>query len=247
MIVDGEKLPYVEVSAEFARNPSEFVLRTHPLHKGSRINQKQLESVEIEIPVILSRRNPNNANEITGSWDSIIKELTDILYVDNAINISFSHGDDNFYVAHVTSIKILEEKEFSAKGSIFIFSESPFRYSEEKSVIVEGQRVAEIKGQTSVDWRTRTVFTSNVSGFEFEFNSPGKTELRDINVVKVNGPFKSGDILEINYSKRSILLNGNDVSNQIVILDSNYKRLPIGNVEFSVSHKTEVYYHEQYY
>src|SRR5699024_6546510 len=104
-----------------------------------------------------------------------------------------------------------------------------------------------IAGHKSTAWKTKTVFNSKQTGYELQFKAPGKGALRDINKIVVKGNFISGDMLEIDYSKRKITLNGNDISNQLVIMQSNYKELDIGTVDFSANHKTEIYYHERYY
>src|SRR5699024_170739 len=104
-----------------------------------------------------------------------------------------------------------------------------------------------IAGHEPTSWCTKTVFTSNVTGFELQFNASGETALRDINKIVVKGNFISGDTLEVDYSKRKIKLNGKDIVNQLVIIQSNWSELFIGSVEFKASYKTDVFYHERYY
>src|SRR5690606_10226771 len=96
-------------------------------------------------------------------------------------------------------------------------------------------------------WRTKTTFSAKQTGYELQFNLPGKTALKDICKIKLNGNFIQGDILEIDYRKRRVTLNQKDITNQLVILQSNFKELDIGNVEFTSNHKTDVFYHERYY
>ncbi len=117
----------------------------------------------------------------------------------------------------------------------------------EKSVLIYGNETVNVKGHLPTFWRTHTEFTSNVTGYELAFKGAGKNELKDINKIVLNGDFRSGDILEIDYRKRRVTLNNKDISNQIVINDTNYKELDIGSVEISSSVPTTVYYHERYY
>ncbi len=117
----------------------------------------------------------------------------------------------------------------------------------ERTLTINDTLTSNIGGHESTVWHTKTEFTSNQTGYEFSFNSPGKTDLKDINKIVLNGTFRSGDFLEIDYRKRRITLNGKDITNQLVILQSNWTELPIGSVEFEANHKTEVFYHERYY
>lgn len=117
----------------------------------------------------------------------------------------------------------------------------------EKSVLIDGSETVNVNGHIPTFWRTHTEFTANVTGYELAFTPADKGELKDINKIVLNGDFRSGDVLEIDYSKRRVMLNNRDISNQLVIIQSNYKELDIGSVEVSSSVPTTVYYHERYY
>lgn len=119
--------------------------------------------------------------------------------------------------------------------------------SPERTLTINDMLTTGVEGHESTAWRAKTVFKSNQTGFELQFNATGKTDFRDINKVKINGEFRSGDTLEISFSRRKILLNNKDISNQLVIIESNYRELDVGNVDFEASYKTEIYYHEKYY
>lgn len=122
-----------------------------------------------------------------------------------------------------------------------------YKYSHERTVTINPTATKLIEGHKSTPWRTKTTFTANQTGYELQFYSPGKTDLREINIIKLNYNFVSGDVLEIDYLKRAVTLNGIDRSNLLVILQSNYMELPIGNVEFSSSVNTNLFYNERYY
>lgn len=117
----------------------------------------------------------------------------------------------------------------------------------ERNLTITSTLTSSIGGHESTFWHTRTEFTSNVTGYELAFTPTGKSELKDINKIVLNGTFRSGDILELDYRKRRVTLNGKDITNQLVILQSNWTELPIGSVGLEASHKTELFYHERYY
>ncbi len=242
MLVDGNKVPYVEVAYEFARNPSSMTYSDIDVSSGAKLLRKRLGAVEIPIPVVYSRRGTD------ASWDAIIEHLGEILYTRNTLDISFSHGDGKFYRAHVISIEITEIHEYVAKGIIVIYSESPFRLKDEESVVVDGEANEIIYGQTSVPYRTKSIFTETATTYEFKFYRAGQdTSLRNINAIKINYQFTVGDKLVIDFSRRAVLLNDNDITNSLVILQSNFMELPVGEVVFEATEETEVFYNERYY
>lgn len=108
--------------------------------------------------------------------------------------------------------------------------------AEQTLTLTDQSKVVSVSGQSETPWKTITTFSENQSGYELQFNSPGKTELREINKIKLNYNFATGDVLEIDYSKRRVTLNGLDRSNLLVILQSNYMKLSVGEVEFSASY-----------
>lgn len=117
----------------------------------------------------------------------------------------------------------------------------------ERKLTINNTLTSNIGGHESTTWKTKTIFTTNQTGYTLQFNSPGETDLKDINKIVLNGSFRSGDILEIFYKSRSVKLNGKDISNQLVIMQSNWTALPVGNIEVESNHKTELFYHERYY
>lgn len=159
--------------------------------------------------------------------------------------LEFKDEPDRFYLAKIENEMHLEEFSYWAEGNIEFFCKE--KYSQERSLIINKTLTDVIEGHKSTPWRTKTIFTENQTGYELQFNSPGKTELRDICKIKLNYEFQRGDILEIDYRKRRITVNGDDHSNILVILQSNYMELPIGEVEFEANNETELFYFERYY
>ncbi|WP_330948901.1 distal tail protein Dit [Virgibacillus sp. MG-45] len=159
--------------------------------------------------------------------------------------LEFHDEPNRLYLAKVESEMRLEEYSYWAEGEIeFICKE---KYSKEKYLLVNLTSTNIIGGYRSTNWKTKTTFATNQSGYEIIFKSPGKTELHDIGKIKLNYNFIAGDVLQIDYSKRKVTVNGSDITNAVVILQSNFMKLPIGQVEFSANHNTEFYYNERFY
>lgn len=160
--------------------------------------------------------------------------------------LEFSDDPDRLYLAKVIEIDMTNTHRFGT--DVLVKFECSYKYSQERRVSCTNEiSVENIIGHKPTQWKTKTTFTANQTGYEIKFNAPGKTALRDVNIIKLNFNFKKGDVLQIDYSKREVLLNGKDITNTLVIIQSNFMELPIGQVEFTANHATEFYYHERYY
>lgn len=185
------------------------------------------------------------ANDMFTDLQRKKENMAQWLIHDDYKHLEFKDEPDRFYVARVEDEMSLEEFSYWAEGTIdFVCKE---KYSHERTITIDTTATETIKGHKSTPWKTKTVFSVNQTGYELQFNSPGETDLREINKIVLNYNFIQGDVLEIDYSKRRVTLNGVDRSNILVILQSNYMQLPVGDVEFSASHETELFYNERYY
>lgn len=178
-------------------------------------------------------------------YQKIKEDMAYWLKHDEPKPLEFKDDSDRLYYAEVTDIVQGDEYSRSAVAEIVFVCGS--KYSLERTISVNLTASRLIEGHKSTPWKSKTVFSTAETNYEIQFNSPGKTELREINKIKLNYEFVAGDVLEIDYSRRSVSLNGNDITNTVSILQSNFMELPIGDVEFEASHETEVYYNERFY
>lgn len=160
--------------------------------------------------------------------------------------LQFTDEDALFY-STLISYDNPEENTNDLIGVMTFVCSDPFKYSLERTITVDTETTENVDGHTSTSWRTKTIFTEAQTDYELKFNAPGKSDLRDITKIKVNHNFVIGDELEVIFDKRKVLLNNRDITNSLVILESNFKELPINDVELEASFKTEVIYHERYY
>lgn len=178
-------------------------------------------------------------------YQKLKEEIAYWLKHDEPKSLEFKDDDDRMYWAKVESIEQGDEYNFSADATIEFECDS--KYSHKRTLTITDTLTSNIDGHKSTPWETKTTFTANKTSYELQFNAPNKTDLRSIGKIKLNYNFVTGDVLEIDYSKRKVTVNGVDRTNILVILQSNFMELPIGEVEFTASHKTEFYYHERYY
>lgn len=192
----------------------------------------------VEVPVLIKHRGFSH-------YQKLKEDIAEWLVHEEEKELIFKDDDDRCYFAKVDEITEGDEYQNMAFATITFICHS--KYSLERNILIDTTITENINGHESTSWKTKTKFTANQSGYELQFNSPDKSDLRDICKIKLNYEFIRGDVLEVDYSKRKITVNGVDRSNILVILQSNYTELPVGDVEFSVSEETELYYHERYY
>ncbi|RST60235.1 hypothetical protein D5F11_007200 [Siminovitchia terrae] len=104
--------------------------------------------------------------------------------------------------------------------------------------ITTSNQIFTIGGQESTPWTSRTRFTVPQSSFSLETSKGGK--------VLLNYDFIAGDVLEIDYGKRDVRLNGKDLAVSIAF-ETVWKELEPGVVQIKASHQTELMYSERYY
>lgn len=96
----------------------------------------------------------------------------------------------------------------------------------------------EVTGQVPTPWTSRTVFGGETKNFTIENDKSGK--------ILLNYTFGENDVLEIDYEKRLIKLNG-VARMPLLSLDSNWFKLQPGVNRMRASHETVVTYSETYH
>lgn len=175
------------------------------------------------------------------------KEMLNRLLLGSMEVLEFT-DEDAYFNATLQGGDVPEEETNSIVGTLSFYCSDPTKKRNKQLTAINTTSSTHIiEGHTSTPYRATTKFTSSASSYTFEFAQTGITSLRDINKIVVNYDFIAGDSLEINYSKRSILLNKKDISNALSIINSNYKEIAVGSVEFKATNPTNVFYNERYY
>lgn len=243
MIFNGKEKSYVTVLR--GRERPAWASRERELSDGpkvKRITKNKTGTRNISVPVKIDHEGFSDLQKIK-------EDLAGWLVTDEPKPLEFKDDSGRVYFAVVDGEFDLDEFIYWGEGVINFICPDPFKYSHEKQLtaINTTSSTHVIEGHTSAPYRATTKFTSNASSYTFEFAQTGITSLRDINKIVVNYDFIAGDSLEINYSKRSILLNKKDISNALSIINSNYKEIPVGSVEFKATNPTDIIYKERYY
>lgn len=237
MIFNGVSKPYLTVLRGRVR-PFFTPLRREKKFDNKLVRTDQEHRI-IEVPALIKYDNIPHFRGLT-------EDIAEWLVHDEPKILGFADEPDRLYFAVVDDTANEEFLYNRGTETKFTFI-CGYKYSQERQLTINNTLTSSVKGHKSTLWKTKTKFNTNQTGYELVFNAPGKTDLREINKIKLNYDFIQGDILEINYSKRRVTVNGKDITNTLVILQSNFMELPIGSVEFVASHPTEFYYHERYY
>lgn len=238
MIFNGIEKDYVTVLR--GRERPAWASKDREISDRHILTKTTIGPREISVPVKIDHKGFSDLQRIK-------EDLAGWLVTERPKPLEFADDPNRFYLAVVDGTMDLDEFLYWGEGLIKFVCPDPFKYSDKKQINVNLTNNKIIEGHTFTPWKTKTTFTENQTGYELQFNSPGKTDLRDICKIKLNYEFIRGDVLEIDYRKRRITVNGVDRSNILVILQSNYMELPIGEVEFEANHETSLYYNERYY
>lgn len=193
----------------------------------------------IEVPIFIKYNNIEHFRELT-------EDIAGWLVHDEPKVLTFKDEPDRLYYAIVDDT-MNEDFLYNIGTESVINFICGYKYSQERTITVDTETTGNVDGHTSTSWQTKTIFTEAQSDYELKFNAPGKSDLRDITKIKVNHDFVIGDELEVVFDKRKVLLNNRDITNSLVILESNFKELPVGEVEIEASVSTSILYHERYY
>lgn len=207
-------------------------------YRNRRVSNVTIENMPLPLTLLIDGNSKADLLEKA-------EEIAEWLNTDDVAPLVFDDQPNKVYWSILDGAVDEDEIVSFAKASLeFICLD---KTSEERSLIIDKTLTSVISGHKSTPWKTKTTFTENQSGYELQFNSPGKTDLRDICKIKLNYNFTRGDVLEIDYSKRKVTVNGDDITNTVVILQSNFMELPIGEVDFVADHETELFYSERDY
>src|SRR5699024_9026625 len=152
-----------------------------PLNRESRFDSHLIKTERghrvIEVPVYIKYNNVEEFRAITediSSW-LVHDERKPLILKDEPDRMYFALIDDTMNEDFLYNIGTQSVMKFICG----------YKYSLEREVQATGTH--DIKGHKSTFWRTRTVFEGDSNGYELQFNAPGKTELKDINKIVVNG------------------------------------------------------------
>jgi predicted phage tail component-like protein len=237
----GKRLIFNGIEKENVNVADGFTLPTHSQidfimqskHKyGSRITKKRLKELYIPVPVIVY---PDSK-----SLDEMKIELNAWLHHKEDKKLIFKFFPNYFYYARLVNIDLQDYGNKVMKGVVkFVCGEIPFRIKEGEPLnLTQDFQSFVIHGQIESPWVSETVFSIPQSNFTLENDRGGK--------VVLNYNFIEGDTLKIDYDKRKVLLNDNNLATAIT-METQWFELEIGDTQLRASHPTKMEYLELYY
>lgn len=231
MIFNGIEKDYIRVLRELFRPPTppiEFNV-FEKVKGGERVRRKRYGGLELQVPVVI--KSPERIEDLK-------EDLTTWLVHDEPKKLVFKDKPDRYYLAFYKNMELNEYYKM-AIGTITFYLPEGYRFGSTNTLKIKTEfNTYVIKGQIKTPWKSKTVFKDSASRYVLEIDNGGK--------IILNYNFTSGDVLEIDYEKRDVFLNGKDLATAIDI-KTEWFELPVGEVQLRASHETELTYIERYY
>lgn len=147
--------------------------------------------------------------------------------------------EDAYFYATLESCDLPEEDSNEVVGTLIFICSDPAKYKAERTVNVTTSLASHtITSQSDTTWASRTVFSAAGTNYTIENDKGGK--------IVLNYNFSAGDIVEIDYEKRLIKLNG--VAHMTLLsLASKWFKLQPGVNRLKASRATTITYRETFY
>lgn len=231
MIFNGIEKDYIRVLRELFRPPTppiEFNV-FEKAKGGERVRRKRYGGLELQVPVVI--KSPERIEDLK-------EDLTTWLVHDEPKKLVFKDKPDRYYLAFYKNMELNEYYKM-AIGTITFYLPEGYRFGPTNTLKIKTEfNTYVIKGQIKTPWKSKTVFKDSASRYVLEIDNGGR--------IILNYNFTSGDVLEIDYEKRDVFLNGKDLATAIDI-KTEWFELPVGEVQLRASHETELTYIERYY
>lgn len=168
---------------------------------------------------------------------NIIEHLTSVLMTEDWAPLQFEDEPGRIYQAVLNNDMGDFEKFVRTRKGTLQFVAHAVESETKKLNLTATNQTYTIGGQESTPWKSYTRFTVPQSSFTIESNFGKVVLIYD---------FFAGDVLEIDYDKRDVFLNGKDLA-VAVQLESIWFELEPGVMQMKASHVTELTYSERYY
>jgi predicted phage tail component-like protein len=169
---------------------------------------------------------------------NIKDDLASWLVTENPVPLQFDDEPGRTYMAVVqNTLEDFDKFVRLRKGTIQFVSLESLGQTHNLNIHTEFETFT-ILGQDKTPWTSKTTFAGSANQYILENNQGGK--------IILNYNFIAGDVLEIDYKKRKVTLNGNLLQTAISIY-SHWFDLKPGQMQIKASHPTTLTYTERYY
>jgi predicted phage tail component-like protein len=200
---------------------------------GARLRSTDVDPLPISQPVGFRVKDDEHALQIKD-------ELAAWLITEEPAPLQFDDEPGRTYYALLQgTIEDFDKFVNQRKGTLNFLCLDPYGYGETRNLnIGTSFNTHSVGGQVKTPWSSRTVFSVAASSFTMENNQGGR--------ILLNHNFIAGDVLEIDYKRRKITRNGEDLA-VALSMSSHWFELKPGSMQLRASHATTVTYSERYY
>lgn len=205
---------------------------------GYRLKKTEKGLLEINQPIGYVLQHNDHLPELKNEYDlSLRDELASWLITDDIVPLQFDDEPGRTYHVLVqNTIDDFDRFEELRSGTLQFVS----LYTTGNTYTLSVNNLSQtynIEGQEETPWTSRTRFNAKSNQYIIETNQGGK--------ITLNYNFIAGDVLEIDYQKRKVTLNGNNLA-VALSLDSHWLPLKPKEIQIKASHNTTLTYSERY-
>lgn len=200
---------------------------TIPSRDSSYYVRKRLPDKPLEVDYIIET---DGLEDIRNKMD----QLNAILLEGEVVPVTFSDEPDITYYAYLNGETDDDEHYFITRGTI-PFMRNPYKYKPEKTITDDtGTITVNNDGARNKNLIITATFSASETDYKITKNSTGE-------FVRVIFDFSAGDILELDFKKRKVTINGNirmtslDFSSNWFDLNNGANTLVIDNPSSSAS------------
>lgn len=144
-----------------------------------------------------------------------------------------------YFTATLENADLPEEESNTMIGTLNFYCSDPSKNKNKHILSVDSTYQSfKINGQAETPWTSETIFTEPTNQYTLETKTGG--------LILLDYNFIPGDVLEIDYHKRKVTLNGNLLM-VAVNLSTDWRKLQPGFIQMRTSHETLLSYSEKYY
>lgn len=199
--------------------------------KHHRLKKTEKELLPISQPIgFVSKKDQTQVE--------IIERLTNWLITDRWATLSFDDEPGRSYLAILQNeMADFERMAWLRQGTLNFVAKATLGEQKTLTVGTESEYHT-ITGQEPTPWTAKVKFGIDANQYVLK-GAYGRN-------ITLNYDFIKGDVLEIDYDKRRVKLNGNNIATA-VDLRTEWFELEPGEMRLETSHETEVTYYERYY
>ncbi|WP_371069143.1 distal tail protein Dit [Sediminibacillus sp. JSM 1682029] len=232
MTFNGIRKPYIYLPEGREKAPFSPLNRNVVKYPGGyRLKDTEADLLSITQPIEYIVRNDEEDLELKD-------DIASWLVTEDLAPLTFDDEPGRTYYAEVRQIRNFSKEIDLVRSGLIEFVSYYASGAEHDLIISTEYSTKNIEGQKKVPWTSKTTFDVDASQYVLETNKGGR--------VVLNFDFIATDLLEFDYHKRKVTLNGENLA-EAIDLQTNWFKLEPGEMSIRASHQTTITYTERYH